>query len=98
GSALAYLGATLASLARNGAQWTLAHPEQAADAAGAAAGVAMLLWVAKRLGALSVLAPLYTRLAPSQVLDNAARHAVYEHVKAHPGAHPSAIAETLDLG
>src|SRR5581483_8183868 len=36
--------------------------------------------------------------APSQMLENDARNAVYEHVKAHPGAHPSAIAETLNLG
>jgi predicted transcriptional regulator len=69
-----------------------------AAVAGGAAGAGLLAWLVKRLGGLGFLATLYTRLAPSRILDNAARASVYEHVKAHPGAHPSAIAETLDLG
>ncbi len=98
GRALAALGALLGGLLARGAKWSFEHPEQATDAAGADVSLAMLLWVAKRLGAFSFLAPLYSRLAPSQMLENDARNAVYEHVKAHPGAHPSAIAETLNLG
>ncbi|MEA3198799.1 MAG: hypothetical protein QOE90_227 [Thermoplasmata archaeon] len=98
GGALAFVGSALAGFARKGAQYAISHPEETADAAGAAAGFGMLFWVAKRLGAFGALAPLYMRLAPSEMLDNEARNRVYEHVKAHPGAHPSAIAETLDLG
>ncbi|HWH09069.1 MAG TPA: winged helix-turn-helix transcriptional regulator, partial [Candidatus Thermoplasmatota archaeon] len=49
-------------------------------------------------GWLASLVPLYTRLAPGKMLDNEARARVYAHVRQHPGAHPSAIAEALDLG
>lgn len=93
----AALASLLASLAGSGASYVRAHPTQSAIAAGSAAGLGGLAWLAKRFGFLSLL-PLYTRLAPSQMLDNEARHKVYDHVRAHPGAHPSAIADALGLG
>ena len=102
GSALASLATTLAallwSLALGGAALAAAHPKETAIAAGTATGVGTLAWLAKRFGWLTSLVPLYTRLAPNRMLDNEARARVYEHVRQHPGAHPSAIAETLDLG
>ena len=91
------LAALLASLATNGATYVRAHPTQSAIAAGSLASAGGLAWLVKRLGLLTLI-PLYTRLAPSQMLDNEARHKVYDHVRAHPGVHPSAIADALDLG
>lgn len=92
------LGALLVSLALGGYAFASAHPRETAVAAGGATGLGALAWLARRFGWLAGLVPLYTRLAPSRMLDNAARARVYEHVRAHPGAHPSAIAEALDLG
>ena len=93
-----FLGGLLASLFQGGVSFTRDHPAPVAIGAGSAAAAGGLAWLLKRLGGLGFLATLYTRLAPSQILDNEARASVYEHVKAHPGAHPSAIAERLDLG
>src|SRR5439155_906457 len=73
------------------------HPKETAIAANTTAATGGLAWAIRRFGPLLWL-PLYTRLAPSQILDNEQRSRVYQHVRAHPGAHPSAIAETLDLG
>ena len=105
GAGLAFLGGLVADLARlagallgKGAGFVRAHPAASGAAAGGAATLGLLAWLLKRLGGLGFLATLYTRLAPSQILDNEARARVYEHVKAHPGAHPSLIAERLQLG
>lgn len=105
GSALATLGRGVAGalafvgrLLGRGATYAATHPLESANAAGAATSLGFLLWCLKRLGAFGFLAPLYTRLAPSQMLDNEARQRVYEHVRLHPGAHPSGIAEALGLG
>lgn len=101
GAQLAALGALLASAlasgARAGFETIRENPKESAIVAGSAAGFGGLAWLAKRLGLLGFI-PLYTRLAPGEMLDNEARSAIYEHVKANPGAHPSGIAETLDLG
>ncbi|HEX2021418.1 MAG TPA: winged helix-turn-helix transcriptional regulator, partial [Candidatus Thermoplasmatota archaeon] len=72
-------------------------PRAAAGVAGGAGLLAGLAWAAKRLGLFAFL-PLYTRLAKSEMLDNQARASVYAHVRANPGAHPSAIAQALGLG
>lgn len=105
GNGLAALGRGLLAAATflfhlvlDGARVAHAHPVPTAVAAGSATALAGLAWLLKRLGALGLLVPLYTRLAPSRMLDNKVRAAVYDHVRAHPGAHPSAIAEALDLG
>lgn len=97
GAALAFVGALLAKLAGSGASWVRTHPREAAVAAGSAGALAALAWLAKRFGMLAFL-PLYTRLAPSEMLDNKVRSRVYAHVQQNPGAHPSAIAERLGLG
>ncbi|MFA5861345.1 MAG: winged helix-turn-helix transcriptional regulator [Candidatus Thermoplasmatota archaeon] len=73
------------------------HPKETAIVASSTGGAITLFALLKRFGALLFL-PLYTRLAPSQMLDNKARNGVYEHIRANPGAHPSAIAEALGLG
>lgn len=91
------VAAALGSGATAGLQLARDHPRETAVVAGSAAGAGTLAWLAKRLGLLGLI-PLYTRLAPSQMLDNEQRARVYEHVKANPGAHPSAIAESLGLG
>lgn len=92
------IGGLLASLFKSGVSFTRAHPAPVAIGAGSAAAAGGLAWLLKRLGGLGALAALYTRLAPSRMLDNEVRARVYDHVKAHPGAHPSAIAQRLDLG
>ena len=97
GGALAALGALLAKLALGGARVVAAHPKESAIVGGAASGLAALAYGLKKLWP-TVLLPLYSRLAKSDMLDNKVRAGVYEHVKANPGAHPSAIAETLGLG
>lgn len=88
----------LAALLITGAALVRAHPKESAIVAGSAVGAGGLLYLLKRLGLLGFALPLYTRLAPSEMLDNEARAAVYEHIKQNPGAHPSAIAEKLGLG
>ena len=97
GHALASLASALGAALGAGAGWAKAHPKEAAVAAGSAGGLSLLAWLARRFGMLAFL-PLYTRLAPSEMLDNRVRSAVFEHVRAHPGAHPSAIAQALGLG
>lgn len=88
----------LAALALDGFAFVRAHPKESAIAAGSATSLGLVAWLAKRFGWLTSLIPLYTRLAPSQMLDNEARARVYAHVRERPGAHPSGIAEALDLG
>ena len=104
GAALAALGALLADLAAalgkllgRAARAVAAHPKESAIVAGSASGLAGLAYAAKKLWP-GVLLPLYSRLAKSEMLDNKVRASVYEHVKAHPGAHPSGIADALGLG
>lgn len=97
GGALAALAGMLASLLGSGARAIAAHPKESAIVAGSATGGITLAWLLKRFGA-ALLVPLYTRLAPSEMLDNEARARVYEHVRATPGAHPSGIAAALGLG
>lgn len=74
-----------------------AHPKETAIATATTASAGGLWWGLRKFGGLLFL-PLYTRLAPSQMLANEQRSRVYEHVRAHPGAHPSLIADTLHLG
>ena len=95
-SALASLASTLGALLAGGARYAAAHPKESAIVAGATG--AGLLGYATRASWLSVLVPLYSRLAKSDMLDNRVRASVYEHVRANPGAHPSRIADELDLG
>lgn len=97
GAALGTLAALVAALLAGGARQVAAHPRESAIVAGSAAGAGAVAWLAKRAWGL-LFVPLYTRLAPSEMLDNKVRAAVYGHVKAQPGAHPSAISEALDIG
>lgn len=80
-----------------GYEYVRTHPRESLIAAGGAGGSALLWALLKRYGGLLFL-PLYTRLAPSEMLDNKARNNVYEYVRANPGAHPSGIASALRLG
>ena len=97
GALAASIGAALVSGGSAGFTLARDHPRETAIVAGSAAGAGGLAWLAKRFGLLGLL-PLYTRLAPSEMLDNQARADIFEHVKKNPGAHPSAIAEELHLG
>lgn len=97
GHGLAALAGLLAALGLKGARFVAAHPRESAIVGGAATGVGMIAWATKKWW-LSLFVPLYSRLARSEMLDNKVRASVFEHVKANPGAHPSAIAETLGLG
>lgn len=97
GRALAALGALLGALLASGARAVAAHPKESAIVAGSAGGLATLYALVKRFW-LTAFLPLYSRLAPSQMLDNEQRARVYAHVKANPGAHPSAMASALGLG
>lgn len=96
-AALATLAALIGLGANAGYEYVRAHPRESMIAAGGAGGAAALWVLVKRFGGLVIL-PLYTRLAPSEMLDNKARNNVYEHVRANPGAHPSGIASALHLG
>lgn len=97
GSALASFGALLGRMLGSGARYAAAHPKESAIVGGSATGLGLLGYAAKKWW-LSLFVPLYSRLAKSEMLDNKVRSSVYEHVKAHPGAHPSGIADTLGLG
>lgn len=63
----------------------------------AAAGGAIASWVALRrvewlrFAALAALAPLYSRLAPSSLLDHRKRETIYKLVEQEPGIHFSAL-------
>lgn len=67
--------------------------------AGAAAGLALgfRLHEGFRWRWLLALAPLYTRLARSQLLEHGVREAIYGHVEEHPGAHLRGIKRDLAL-
>ncbi|HUR67656.1 MAG TPA: winged helix-turn-helix transcriptional regulator [Candidatus Thermoplasmatota archaeon] len=104
GLALIALGHLLSGLASAigaalgiGARYVAAHPKESAIVAGSASGASLLAYSLRKLWP-SLLLPLYSRLAKSDMLGNKVRASVFEHVKANPGAHPSAIAETLGLG
>lgn len=97
GAVASEIGAAFWLFGRSSFDFIAEHPKESAIVATSTGGAITLYALLKRFGALLFL-PLYTRLAPSQMLDNKARHDVYEHVRSHPGAHPSAIAEALDLG
>ncbi len=65
----------------------------------AAAGGSVGLWtLLRRLGALGFLAPLYTRIQRGDALMNKQRASIFAHVQTNPGAHPTAIKETLGIG
>ncbi|HVL88542.1 MAG TPA: winged helix-turn-helix transcriptional regulator [Candidatus Thermoplasmatota archaeon] len=70
------------------------HHALAGGAAGAAAAVAGL----SLLHYLGFLAPLYSRLAPRELLDNGARARIFELIRANPGTHASAIAQAAGTG
>lgn len=92
--------AALVGLLRDGAAWSRAHPRESLAIAGSAGGAAALWQLAKwarRLGFLGAL-PLYSRLKPTEILDNESRANVFAHIQAHPGAHPSGISQALGLG
>lgn len=77
-----------------------AAPDDAVAAAGAAAGLGLLAWA---LGPLrwrlaGLLAPLYSRLERSEVLDHEDRQAIYDRVQEEPGIHYSGLKEALGLG
>jgi DNA-binding transcriptional ArsR family regulator len=94
---VAAAASALGGLLARGAMAAAAHPKETAIVAGSATGAGGLLWLLKRYGFLLGL-PLYTRLAPGEMLDNEQRARVYEHIRAHPGAHPSQLADALGLG
>lgn len=93
GALATMLGAALGA----GAGYAVAHPKETAIAAGSVTTLATLYALARKFGMLLFLS-LYSRLAPSQMLENEVRQRVYAHVKTHPGAHPSALASQLALG
>lgn len=97
GGLLAGAASALGALLARGAKAAVEHPRETAVVAASATGAGGLLWALKRFGFLAGL-PLYTRLMPGEMLDNEARASVYEHIRAHPAAHPSQIAEALGLG
>lgn len=92
------LGAVDALVA--GGRFAADHPQETAVVAGATAGAGafagLALWL-KRLGVLAAL-PLYSRLAPEDVLTNKARQEAYAFIQAHPGAHPRQIAAAVGIG
>ncbi|HLE97425.1 MAG TPA: winged helix-turn-helix transcriptional regulator [Candidatus Thermoplasmatota archaeon] len=101
---VAALASGAASLLTGAFRWGAANPRDAATLTGAVGGAAaatgLALWL-RRVGATALLVPflpLYSRLAPEDVLANAARAGVFEHIRGNPGAHPRAIAQTLGLG
>ncbi len=91
------LGALLGSLFVSGARTAAAHPKETAIITSSAATATSLLWILKRFGLLAGI-PLYTRLAPGEILDNEARSNLYTHIREHPGKHVSALAADLHLG
>jgi len=93
GAVASFLGGLLGS----GARLVAAHPKESAIVAGTASGAGLLAYAVKKWW-LGLFVPLYSRLARSEMLDNKVRASVFEHVKANPGAHPSAIAETVGIG
>ncbi len=74
--------------------------EAAAEAAPAAFLVASLAWLTFGLEPLRAAAgaAMYSRLKRDELLDNPARRAVYEHVKANPGATLTATMDAAGLG
>lgn len=97
GHALGALGGILAALGLSAARTMAAHPKESAIAAGSLTGASLAAWAAKKWW-LSLFLPLYSRLARSEMLDNKVRASVFDHVKANPGAHPSAIAQHIGIG
>lgn len=97
GAALAWAATGLATLLGRGARAAVENPRETAIVAGSATGVGGLAWLVRRFGFLAGL-PLYTRLAPGEMLDNGQRARVYEHIRAQPGATPTQLAEALGLG
>lgn len=69
----------------------------AAAASAAGVGAAFALHDGFRWRWLAMLAPLYTRLARSEVLDHDSRHTIYGHIAAHPGAHLRQIKRELGV-
>lgn len=82
-------------------------PPRPGDATTLAAAVAVLGAACVALGFrfhdgfrwrwLLLLAPLYTRLARDEILENGTREALYGHIEAHPGAHLRGLKEELGL-
>lgn len=109
GSALSSLGSLLAAglqglaslltrIAGEAAELPGAIPEEARPLAiGAVAGgigAAALALLAK----LGMLAPLYSRLDPREILDNGVRQRIFEFIRQNPGAHATRIAKASGSG
>lgn len=96
---LTNVASVVASLSQSASKARLqVDPRIAVYGGAAVAGSAGLWAVADWLKKAGVLAPLYTRLAPSRLLDNEVRQRIFKLIEENPGVHVSAIRAEMGIG
>lgn len=93
------IASVAASLSRSASRISVQIDPRTAVYGGAATAGAVGTWlIADWIRKAGLLAPLYTRLAPSRLLDNEVRQRIFRFIEANPGAHVSAIRDQIGIG